>query len=377
MSIPDVTLTTACFDLSHIHQYCRGNADIMNQFVPVLSIPCYMVIYTDDKLVDMIRIIRKHLQLSHLTRFVITDIENLAFYKYVDIIKSNRELYWPTRDQRTCAESHMICCNKFNFVLDTIKENPFQTTKFGWIDAFVSTNFQKVCEDYSVLKMLDILNNCYEKFHLQVMGATEKRFKQREYKREYYGCYRFLMSGCLFITPKDIGIRILTRLNELFVETTRAGYGHAEEMLYLEVLDEFTEDIHKSYGDYGQLLNNFFYPTKNLDYIYQFIIESNMMYKNYKESYDCCKAVLYSIEKKGVSCSPCLYMCCLSAYFKSSLELPDVDSSHIVEHIHSIYRTNKDIRDDINRNYDAYMTLFRKAKGNVEFVWYNNIIIYE
>ena len=125
-------------------------------------------------------------------------------------------------------------------------------------------------------------------------------------------------------------------------------------MLYLEVLDEFAEDIHKSYGDYGQLLNNFFYPTKNLDYIYQFIIERNMMYKNYKESYDCCKAVLYSIEKKGVS----LYMCCLSAYFKSSLELPDVDS---------IYRTNKDIRDDINRNYDAYMTLFRKAKGNVEF----------
>ena len=368
MCIPDVTLTTACFDLSHIHQYCRGHADIINQFVPVLSIPCYMVIYTDEKLVNMIRIIRKNLQLSHLTRYVITSIENLAFYKYVDIIKSNRELYWPTRDQRTCAESHMICCSKFNFVLDTIKENPFQTSKFGWIDAFVSTNFQKVCEDYSVLKMLDILNNSYEKFHLQVMGAIDKRFKQRQYKSEYYECYRFIMCGCFFITPKEIGIRILTRLNELFIETTQAGYGHGEEMLYLEVLDEFYEDIHKSYGDYGQLLNNFFYPTKNLDYIHHYIIEQNMILHNYKECYDCCKAVLYSIEKKGVSCSPYIYMCCLSAYFKSSLELPDVNSSKILDHIRMIYKTNKDIRADINRNYEAYMTLFRRVKENVEFI---------
>ena len=367
MSVPDVTLTTACFDLSHIHEHCRNRADIMNQITPVLSIPCYMVIYTDEKLVNMIRIIRKHLQLSHLTHFVVTTIENLMFYKFNNIIKSNRESYWPTRDKRTCAESHIICCSKFNFVLDTIRDNPFQTSKFGWIDAFVSTNFQKICEDYSVLNILDILNNCYDKFHLQVMGATEKRFKNDSLKREYYGCYRFFMSGCLFITPPKIGFRILTRLNELFIETTQAGYGHGEEMLYLEVLDEFEQDIHKSYGDYGQLMNNFFYPTKNLDYIYQYIIDKNMDFKNYKECYDCCKAVLYSIEKKGVQCSPSLYMCCLSAYFRSSLLLHDVNSQDIVEHIYSIYQTNADIRSDINRNYDAYLLLFMKSNGFIHF----------
>ena len=39
------------------------------------------------------------------------------------------------------------------------------------------------------------------------------------------------------------------------------GYGHGEEMLYLEILDEFYDDIERSYGDYGQIINNYFLKT--------------------------------------------------------------------------------------------------------------------
>lgn len=74
------------------------------------------------------------------------------------------------------------------------------------------------------------------------------------------------------------------------------GYGHGEEMLYLEILDDFYDDIERSYGDYGQLINNFINPTRDFYYIFYFIINNYLNYDYYKECYDCCKKNLYSIE---------------------------------------------------------------------------------
>ena len=73
------------------------------------------------------------------------------------------------------------------------------------------------------------------------------------------------------------------------------GYGHGEEMLYLDVLDDFYDDIVKSYGDYGQIINNYINPTCNLNYIYNNIIKSYLNFGYNKECSDCCKKVLYSI----------------------------------------------------------------------------------
>ena len=46
-------------------------------------------------------------------------------------------------------------------------------------------------------------------------------------------------------------------------------------MPYVEVdvdLDEFYDDIHRSYGDYQHILNNFIRPTIAYDYIFHNIM---------------------------------------------------------------------------------------------------------
>ena len=368
MIIPDCTLTTACFNVSNHSNHLRNMDQIKKEITPLLTIPCYLVIYTDEHCIATIKEIRHSLKLSHLTQYIVTKIEDLPNYKYYDIIKSNREIYWPTKDDRAPRESHLLCCSKFHFVLNTINENPFQTKKFGWIDSFIRDNFSKICEDYTEDKILNILNNSPDnKFSIQVLGSVDKKFIKPENKREYYNTYRYLVCGCLFITNKQIGIKIMNRLNDLFVSTTLQGYGHGEEMLYLEVLDEFYHDIHKSYGDYGQILNNFIHPTRNYSYIYKSIIYYNLYYYgNYRESYDCAKELQYGIEELGYKVDADIYMDILIARYKSSLVINPAESIHRITDIYDACKKDESMQTIFMTNREHYVGLFKECPLFVE-----------
>lgn len=289
---PDCTLTTSCFNLEEFHSNSRPLKECINNMKPLLAVPCYLVIFTDEKCYPLIKEIRNKDELTH---YIVCDFKELYYYKkYIEMIKSNREKYWPTRDDRTCSESHLLCCCKFSFVLETIELNPFNTTKFGWIDSNVRENFLKICEDYEENTLIDVISNVSDKFHLQILNVCDKKYKSmtNDVKKEYYQKYRWVVCGCLFTTSKR-GIPILNRLNEIFEETTKLGYGHGEEMFYLEVLDEFYDEIERGYGDYGQILNNFIHPTRNIDYIL-YIIQQYLNYGYDKECRDCCIKILSS-----------------------------------------------------------------------------------
>jgi hypothetical protein len=358
---PDCTLTTACFDLNKYNPCSRKFEDIKTAITPLLEVPCYLVIYTDEHCIDTIKQVRQSFQLEHLTKYIVTKIEDLPFYQYISMIQSNRENYWPTRDERTCSESHLLCCSKFNFVLDTIQTNPFQTSKFGWIDSFVGNNFSKICEEYTPGKLLHILNHSFEnKFSIQVLASADKKFKVPENKREYYSIYRYIVCGCLFITNKDIGVKILNRLNELFVDTTKQGYGHGEEMLYLEVLDEFYHDIHKSYGDYGQILDNFFYPMRYYRYVYKFLIHQNLYdYSNHRECYDCAKELQYVIEQLGVKVDYDVYIAILVSRYKCSLIINPSESIHRIADIFAACKKDAGMQAEFDKYRDYYINLFK------------------
>ena len=173
MSIPDCTLVTACYDLTRFNNNSRKLDDALDKMNSLLETPCYLVIFTDKILYEKIQSIRNGYGLNHLTIYIMKEIEELNIYKYIDIIKSNREKYHPTKDDRTCIQNHLICCSKFDFVLDIIHRNPFNTRKFGWIDSNVGVNFSKICMDYKNNMLLSVLHNSSEKFHIQILNAED------------------------------------------------------------------------------------------------------------------------------------------------------------------------------------------------------------
>jgi hypothetical protein len=361
------TLTTACFDLTKYHSGCRSVSDSINYFTPLLKIECYLVIYTDHILIDTIKEARK--EFDEITKYIVLNFEDIESYKYIDIVKKNREDYWPTKDARTCSEAHLLQCNKFNFILQTMELNPFDTPMFGWIDSNLGVNFTKICKDFKNEYLLNLLNINDNKFHIQVLNVADKNYKMN--KKDYYNKYQWVVCGCLFITEKTVGIKILNRLNEIFVETTLMGYGHGEEMLFLEVLDEFYDDIEKSYGDYGQIINNFITTTENLHYIFYLIIRKYIQFKYYKECYHCCKKMIYSIDNNKIECCEKIHLFILISYYisASSLEDPTILNlssaeehqeyiKNIVDKIYKICNEDRNIANEFYNNREYYLNTF-------------------
>lgn len=352
--IPDVTLTTACFNLQKYHNKTRDIDDIIKQIEPVCSMLCYIVFYGDIETISIIRKLREKYNILHLSFFIEMNYEDIESYKMIDKVKSNREKYWPSRDIRTCSETHLLQCNKFNFVLSTINSDPFKTSKFGWIDSFVGINGSKICENFDQFKILHVLNNISNKFHIQILNVNDKKYKLEENKREYYNQYRYVVCGCLFTCSKDIGIPILNRLNDIFIKTTELGYGHAEEMFFLEVFDEFYDDIERSYGDYGQILNNFIKPTRNIEYIVNFILKRYINFGYHKEAFDVSSKLMLQIESFEVYVKWNVYLDIIFNYYVASYYYKREISKEIVEKIRVLYNDIPDFKNAYNQNKMFY-----------------------
>jgi hypothetical protein len=326
----------------------------------ILQLPVYLVIYTESIFIESLKQKRELYGFRQITQFIEMEFKDMWGYSYLEKVKANREVYFPTRDSRTCAESHIITCNKFDFVLQTIYSNPFNTNKFGWIDAFLGKdNKMRICEDYTVNLFLDVLHNITDKFHIQILNVNDKKYKLPEHKSEYYSTYQYVVCGGFFTCGKEIGIKILNKLKESFIETTLQGFGHGEEMLYLNILDDFYDDIEKSYGDYGQMINNFINPTRNIHYIYYLVIKRYLDFGYNKECYDCCKKVLYSIEKLNASCGVDTYFLILFSYYISSFYHKQSETLQILNHIMNLIQTNPNIQAEYEKNKDFYNSQFK------------------
>jgi tetratricopeptide (TPR) repeat protein len=359
--IPDCTLVTACFDLTKYNSYSRDLSESINKMSSLLEVPCYLIIFTDAKMYEVIKNKREEFKLEKLTHYIVTEVENLENFKYTEIVKKNREKYHPTKDERTCPESHIICCSKFELVIKAINLNPFNTKKFGWIDANIGVNFSKISTNYKNNMLLNILNNCSEnKFHLQILNVCNKDLIKEDNLREYYKQYRWIVCGCLFISGKELGIKILTELNNIFIKHTLLGYGHGEEMFYQEILDKYYNEIERSYGDYQHILNNFININVGLEYILN-ISSSYLALKYHKECIDCCSKVIKRYENYEIEMNYGLYFKFLFNLYISLYYFDKNKSKELVIKIKNLIEINPYIRNEYSLQKDFYESQFKYA----------------
>jgi len=298
-------MVTSCYNLTRFNPGSRSLLENIESFDVLLSLHIYLVIYGDSTTIPILQKRRESFELSSLTVFVKKEYEELDVAPFTELVHKNREEYWPSRDSRTCAESHLLCCNKFYFLLDAMERNPWSHTRFGWIDGNLKmpnpANI-KICEDYSPLTLLKAVEYTREdRFHLQVLNVVDKKFKEPENKREFYNQYRWIMCGCFFTFGTTIGKLILERLCQIFIETTTQGYGHAEEMFYLEILDEFRNDLSITYGDYGQIVNNWVTPTRNIHYIFHYILQGYSNRGYFEEAIHCGRQLIDAFRQHEIA----------------------------------------------------------------------------
>jgi hypothetical protein len=146
-----------------------------------------------------------------------------------------------------------------------------------------------------------------------------------------------------------------------------SSYGHGEEMMFLEILDEFYDDIYRSYGDYCHILNNFIHPTTGFHYINNIIIKNYQQLGYHKECYECCKTVLHEIELHNVNMDyenyfSILFSYYISAYYYKGKE----DARNLVIYIMELVRNNSHVREEYEKNIEIYRTNFLFALTSTE-----------
>jgi hypothetical protein len=343
MPIPDCTLTTSCFNLTKYNQHCRNIENTIQNMESLLGVPCYLIIYTDTTLYPHIKNKRDEFGFDEFTHYVVIEVEELESFKYRDIVHNNRLKYHPTKDNRTCPESHLVCCSKFELVLKSIESNPFNTSKFGWIDSNIGPNFSKIATNYTNNLLLKILKNTNpNKFHLQILNVCDKNLGNDDRLMEYYRHYRWIVCGCLFITGKEIGIPILRDLCDVFVNHTLKGYGHAEEMFYLPILDKYYDNIERSYGDYNHILNNFLGLKVGIHYV----LNINFSYLNltyYKECLDCSSYCLRAFDECEIEIDYILYFIFLFNKYISSYFIDKEIAKQTLQTIKDLIKENKQV----------------------------------
>lgn len=201
-----------------------------------------------------------------------------------------------------------------------------------------------------------------DKFHLQLLNAEPKIYKEDCNKREFYEKARWIAVGGFFLTPAEIGKKILTRIQEIITHTIELGYGHGDEYFYLEILDEFYEDIHRGYGDYKDTLHNFLNPVKNLVFIYFGVVKGNYNMGYYRECIQACESILYSFDNFLTDINFDMYVRIYSILYLALKKLDDNKAIIVANNIRQKYKEHPLFRNQ----FDNLRHLCDMSDFNVE-----------
>ena len=99
-----------------------------------------------------------------------------------------------------------------------------------------------------------------------------------------------------------------------YFESYETMLAQVQEMLYIEILEEFKDHIVKGYGDYDFILNNFLKPIENLENIYFDIIQNYLKFGYYKEGIQCIEQVIEQLVNDNAYVNPDIYINILIDY---------------------------------------------------------------
>jgi len=151
MSQPVATIITAFFDIS---RETKGDGRRLDEYLEwikrTLQLNCYLYIITEARFIDFMRSARP-VEYHHKTVFKVDTLENAMFYKYLPRMHEicatpeyRARIMHPNRVECRLPEYNVIQYSKFGWLLDAIRENPFQTDIFFWMDIGISRFFESM-----------------------------------------------------------------------------------------------------------------------------------------------------------------------------------------------------------------------------------------
>ena len=215
-----VTIVTAFFDIKReTNGDGRKLTDYLEWIKKTLQLNCNLFIVTEQKFVNFMKENRP----EGYNTFIKEDtLENASYYKYLprmrEILNSSdykKRIAHPNRVECTLPEYNVIQYSKFGWLEDAIRENPFDSEYFFWMDAGISRFFldTHVHQPYPSTPNNIIIGSNY-KFIIQ------PRYDLTTYNinEDFIWTAENLLKGTMFGGRKDIVLKIGNLVENVFNE---------------------------------------------------------------------------------------------------------------------------------------------------------------
>jgi hypothetical protein len=260
-NIYNTTFVTCCFNCNKNNFFIKT---YLKRSLRTLLIDVPLIIYCEEEYAHIFIGIRKLFNLEHITKVITIALEDLFFYKYKSYLLRDEDL-----ETNYNKNAHIVMVNKFKFLLDTIEENPFNTTHFGWIDInLLEKTFNNSVNylDKNIYdKISNICKNPRDKFTIQLLNQWSPDMYQD--LNIFYSKYQWIVAGCFFTMDEINGKFVLQKLIDKTIEIMVKGFGSGEESYYSFVIDENTDKFNLNVGDYQDIIHNYYKVEKNHNYV--------------------------------------------------------------------------------------------------------------
>lgn len=214
-----------------------------------MSINANLVVFCDKESLPFLKSLRP----SHLverTKYLVCDFEDFPLTKYRDKIIQNRIDHPYHFDERNTASYYLFCMARYDMVKTVIRENPFNSTHFAWVNICIERmgyknlmNFENV-----MAEMRDKFSTCYIDYIPETLVKNLP---------EYFLFGRCSMCSGFFTGNAFYMKKFCDEIEKQFLEYLELGYGHADEQLYSPVFFKNRDIFEFYYGDYGSMITNY------------------------------------------------------------------------------------------------------------------------
>lgn len=346
---PDIshwTLVTAYFNLTTCPDASKKIIErnlnyYMHHSISTLSLPYNLVIYCDEESLPIIQEIRPK-EFDSRTVYKIRKFDELTFEscpcvdtnhnyygltfsQYRDKINQNRREHPYKFDERNTASYYLFCMSRYLMLIETINENPFQSTHFAWINFCIERMGYKnlVHLPECLLTNRDKFSTCYIDYiplwYIQNTALYYERGLANMCSGFFTGNAHYMRMTCKYIIEK-------------FLYYLDLGYGHADEQLYSPVYYDHPELFDHYYGDYTEMITNYKYIYERPTEPIRNLIRNSFECGNYSRCLDACRFVLRSLGTNK---------CNLDDYYKGLLQYYFTESSMklmVMEDDNNIYK---------------------------------------
>lgn len=209
------TVITALYDIGRDKNGDGRTVDqYLNWFSKTLQLNVPMVVYTEEKFKDFV-----FSNKSNNLKVIVKPLDEIPYYKYNHKIKNiindtdyKSKIVDPKRVECNLSLYNIIQYSKFDWIVEAIDNNYFDTEYYFWMDAGCSRFFQDVNLNNPWPNNYSILSK--DKFNIQ--GNSNTVFYKIDDVENYIWDSNCILVGTLFGGTKKVCIDMAKRVNEHF-----------------------------------------------------------------------------------------------------------------------------------------------------------------